>query len=460
MASVSHATVLDQVVSHERCCCCGICAAVCPRNRLAIQETEFGEFFPAIRGGTCAESCRLCLSVCPVATGMKAGNESQRSDRFPPEYRLTNPVAPQCCDPGFHSETFVGGVSQDSERLKAPSGGLATALLCRLLDENKIDAAIVATPTTERPWFERRMATTTEEILRSRGSVYHVLKNDDMLREILTGPERRYAIVALPCMAKAIRLAQETIPKLKQRIRYVFGLTCGGCNTLHIPDLLTVMLGDRNAEMTYRSKRNTKHARDFLVALPDNPRRHGIRILGLFGFLWINGIGRLTCCFYCNDVFAEWADATFMDAWLPEYIPDVRGTSLAISRNVELSAMFEEMFQEGTLQGETIPPEKILESQASLIEERRQYHRIFTALAGLDSGACTQEELQWGKRFLAFHRDMRKLFGYYSHRLARQPNWYSRFYVIRLFWLTFFSLLRHRLLKKTIQSLHFLKKKG
>jgi coenzyme F420-reducing hydrogenase beta subunit len=364
-------------------------------------------------------------------------------------------------------QTFVGGVSRDSERLKAPSGGLATALLCRLLEENKIDAAIVAAPTTERPWFERRIATTAEEILHSRGSVYHVLKNDDVLREILTDPERRYAVVALPCMAKAIRLAQATIPKLKQRIRYVFSLTCGGCNTLHIPDLLTVMLGNRQAGIRYRSKRNSKNAQDFSVALPDHPERASVRMLGLFGFLWINHVGRLTSCLHCNDVFAEWADATFMDAWLSEYIPDVRGTSLAISRCTELSEMLEAMFHDGTLQGGTIAPERVRESQASLIEERQRHHRIFSALANVPSPfggggttfVLTEAELRWGKRYLAFHHDMRKLLRYYSYRLARRPNWYSRFYIIRLFWLLFLSLLRHRLLKKTMQSLHLLKKK-
>ena len=124
-------TILEQVVQHERCCCCGMCAAVCPRQRLTIRETDFGEFFPhALEDKNCGGSCNVCLSVCPVAN-----NASQT-------VRLTH-------------QTYVGGVSQDAERLKAPSGGFATALLCRLLEEQKIDAAVVAAPIAERPWFER-----------------------------------------------------------------------------------------------------------------------------------------------------------------------------------------------------------------------------------------------------------------------------------------------------------------
>ena len=465
MTTVPHNTVMEKVVRHELCCCCGLCAAVCPQQRLVIQETEYGEFFPFVEKNvntpkkTCDDLCRLCLSVCPCVPGIKTENVpwAELLDSDGETFRHDDVL-------GAYHQTYVGAVSRDSERLKAPSGGFATALLCRLLEKKQIDAAIVASPTTERPWFERRVATTMEEVLQSRGSVYHVLKNDDVLREIIDGPECCYAVVALPCMAKAIRLAQQRFPKLKRRIRYVLGLTCGGCNTLHMPDLLTVMLGEQHAELCYRSKRNAKNARDYSVALPDQPERPSVRMLGLFGFLWINHIGMLSSCLYCNDVFAKWADVTLMDAWLPEYIPDARGTSLAISRNTEVSEQFDAMLSDGTFQGGIISPERIRESQESVTEERQRYHRVFSELAGLSTGhsntaTCSKKELCWGKRFLACHRNMRKLLRYYSHKLAQHPNWYSRVYIVRLFWLTFLSLVRHRLLKKTIQSLHFLKKK-
>jgi coenzyme F420-reducing hydrogenase beta subunit len=94
------------------------------------------------------------LSVCPFVRRQTAdGRQQQNTGGYAADSsavgRLPSAVS-----------SSVGGVSQDSERLQAPSGGFATALLCRLLEENKIDAAIVATPTTERPWFERRIATT------------------------------------------------------------------------------------------------------------------------------------------------------------------------------------------------------------------------------------------------------------------------------------------------------------
>ena len=58
--------VLDTVVRHGYCCNCGLCAAVCPRRQLQMTETEFGEYHPEAIG-QCAESCRVCLEVCPFS---------------------------------------------------------------------------------------------------------------------------------------------------------------------------------------------------------------------------------------------------------------------------------------------------------------------------------------------------------------------------------------------------------
>ena|GEM_PF-2136459 len=458
--------ILKQVVSSGRCCCCGLCAAVCPQRRLTVQESDFGEYFPYnLDAGSldsnnhCSNTCNLCVRVCPmtrsnniaVAGILSEDNNERATDTYQPDRQA------------YAGAAYAGAVAVESERLKAPSGGFATALLCRLHEEGKINAAVVASPTKDRPWFERRIATTTDEILQSRGSVYHVLKNDSVLREILDGPERLYAVVALPCMAKAIRHAQAVFPKLQRRIKYIFGLTCGGCNTLHVPDLLTVMLGDRHSGLCYRSKANSKNASDYSITLFDVSQRAAIKMLGPYGFLWGNRIGRMICCFYCNDVLADDADATFMDAWLPEYIPDVRGTSLALVRNGELTGIFEAMFNDGTFQGSAISPGRVHESQASLVAERKRCSRIFHALAAGSSASdgkasASLQDLRWGRRVLAFHRDMRELFRYYSHCLARKPNWYSRFYIIRLFWLIFLSLVWYRLLGKSLRMLRYLRK--
>ena len=49
---------------------------------------------------------------------------------------------------------------------------------------------------------------------------------------------------------------------------------------------------------------------------------------GLPYHLWHYQYFKHNACNFCDDVFGETADITFMDAWLPEYVRDYKGTSL------------------------------------------------------------------------------------------------------------------------------------
>lgn len=55
------------------------------------------------------------------------------------------------------------------------------------------------------------------------------------------------------------------------------------------------------------------------------------------GIAWNNRWVTPNACNFCDDVFAELADVCVMDAWLPEYSRDSRGTNLLISRTPMVS---------------------------------------------------------------------------------------------------------------------------
>lgn len=227
----------------------------------------------------------------------------------------------------------------------------------------------MAAPVAGRPWFKSTIATTSNEILNSSCSAYHIVDFSETLREVIYGSERRYAVVALPCVAKAIRQAQLCIPKLKKRVPYILGLACGGHRNLKFSDILTGLMGGGEDELRFRSKDQACEANDFCAQLGDRGRR--VRFRGLFGFLWLNGVGELKSCLFCDDIFAEVADGTFMDAWLPEYIKDPTGTNLIISRNETISRLLRTLFENNIAEGEEIDPDKIRESQAGVIHKKR-----------------------------------------------------------------------------------------
>lgn len=349
-------------------------------------ETPDGEYRPQPAGpcgptGTCGPACRQCISVCPFSDTHGQDEESLGRACFAGDTAcLHDPIL------GWVRDTFAGGLRDEAERLKAPSGGLTTAVLCRLLETGQIDAATVLEPLAGPPWHRARIATSVPEVLASRGSVYHATPLDQVVAQILTGPERRYALVGLPCVVKALRLAQARIPALRRRIRYILGLTCSGQRSLVFPEILAALMGRSDGSLCYRSKRLAHHSRDYRAELSVGPSIRSVRMLGLFGYLWVNGVGRYKSCLFCDDVFAELADATFMDAWLPEYRADRRGTSLVVSRSTRLSEVIRDLFASGTCEGGPIAASKVVQSQIDVVRERRE---------GM-AARCQATQARWG----------------------------------------------------------------
>lgn len=86
--------------------------------------------------------------------------------------------------------------------------------------------------------------------------------------------------------------------------------------------------------------------------------------------LWHYHYFKQNACNYCDDVFGEVADVTFMDAWLPEYISDYKGTSLVIARTSSVQELLE-ISKESVLNN--INVQKVVESQNGPINEKRTF---------------------------------------------------------------------------------------
>jgi hypothetical protein len=92
---------------------------------------------------------------------------------------------------------------------------------------------------------------------------------------------------------------------------------------------------------------------------------------GAYGGLWHDGCFKLRACDDCDDIFAELADAAFMDAWLPEYAADAAGTNLVLCRRPDALARFEDGARRGELHIEPVTLERVIESQRGLVYDKR-----------------------------------------------------------------------------------------
>jgi len=75
-------------------------------------------------------------------------------------------------------------------------------------------------------------------------------------------------------------------------------------------------------------------------------------------------------CNYCDDIFAECADVTCMDAWLPEYSNESLGTSLVLVRSLLVLKVVERGL--GAYLN-PIPIELVVQSQAGVVAAKRLY---------------------------------------------------------------------------------------
>ena len=66
------------LVEKNRCCGCGACKAICPKNAIQMIEDEEGFFYPVIDEGICV-NCGLCQKVCPATNASAAQTDYKQS---------------------------------------------------------------------------------------------------------------------------------------------------------------------------------------------------------------------------------------------------------------------------------------------------------------------------------------------------------------------------------------------
>ncbi len=365
-------SVLSKVVARDLCIGCGICVGVCPHDSLCMETIPGGDLV-AGEAGPCVDGCDICLRFCPFTTGVHDPRELNR--------RHFAGLEREHPDTGRYLNCFVGHSLRPGEREAAASGGLLTWTLGQLLERDLVDAVsyIQYTPlpdSDEGFGFRFALAESAATLTEAAGTVYAPVEISQLLLDVIKADGPRVAVAGVPCLMSGLRLAAGTMPKVARNFRYQLGLACGGYQNRSYTELLLAAGGiDRRAprRIHYRGKDPARRAIDYFFQAEDSAGRPGRRLHngGLPGFLGLNGYFRMNACNHCRDVFAEAADACFMDAWLPEYMRDARGTSLVLLRNPELAAILEEGREAGEIALAPLPVEKVLASQAGVVARKR-----------------------------------------------------------------------------------------
>jgi len=209
---------------HEKDICgeCGGCVSFC--SAADIGAIEMGEDGPPHYSNkdNCLH-CGICYLICPET--FELNNELNiKYDFKPPIGNWTKIVSSQAND-------------QDIREV-ATDGGVVTAILIALLDNNLINGALISKRINSFqriPFFAR----TKEEILKAAGTYYEskgpvselgkyntFVSTISELKKILYSDNIKIAVVGVPCQIHSIRKMQELNIIPAHIVEYTLGLFC------------------------------------------------------------------------------------------------------------------------------------------------------------------------------------------------------------------------------------------
>jgi coenzyme F420-reducing hydrogenase beta subunit len=365
---------LDNVLRGGYCIGCGACTVV-PGSPFRIEMNADGCYEATVNGhGADPVVLEAVSRVCPFSA--QARDEDTLSKAHFEEVATYNPYL------GYYRAVYAGYVVEGDFRARGSSGGFGKWILYELLRRDLVDAVVQV---MEHPPNEKNGALYTftvmqrpEEVLQGSRSVYYPVEMSQALAYIRANPGR-YAITGIPCFMKAVRLLQEQEPVFAERIRFGIGIICGHLKSTRYADMIAWQLGVSPGELAaidFRAKLPGTTAKQKGVVVAS--RRPEAAVEGpeiaqnLFGTDYNYGFFQYKACDFCDDVVGETADISVGDAWLPEYIPDGRGTSLIIPRNPLLQELLETAASEGRVHLEPITVEQAVASQIGGFRQRRE----------------------------------------------------------------------------------------
>lgn len=366
MTERAHQDVVSEIVCNRVCSGCGVCAGICPSDVLEMAWQEDGSRVP-VKTGECPPRCDLCLRTCPFSNQLH--NESSLA-----EERFSGISGIHHDDTvGYFLSTYVAYSKTAAHRSRGSSGGMCTWMLETLLNAGQVDAvACVGRGEAHDQLFAYQVLANMEEVRAAASSRYYPVDIAGVVKQLQSPKQdKRYAIVGLPCTIKAVRLAMLNLPMVRTHVVTLLGLVCGHMPNRYYTEYLARLSGvmpDQISTVDYRLKGGRRASNYYFQA-----RGHGriagqpIPFLGRVSRAWGGGYFQCHACNYCEDVFAETADAVFMDAWLPEYESDPQGHSLIVVRCPSLGELLKKGSEQRTCHMEPIPVGRVVASQGGLV---------------------------------------------------------------------------------------------
>lgn len=358
--------IIDIIVKNDLCIGCGLCTYQCPSKALEMKWNEYGFLTPNLMG-TC-DNDGSCISVCPFNPFPieEVKTEDELATIFLNDASMHHPKI------GKYSSLHIG--YSNEYRMTSSSGGIATYILIKLLEMKIIDCVIsVKESTNNGIHYEYAISKSKEEITSGSKTKYYPVTLANVF-SLIDKIEGSVAIVGVGCFIKAIRLAQYSNPILKNKIKFLVGIICGGVKSSFFSQYLASKAGVQATAYSnpeFRVKDINSTASDYSFRCFDKTKNEYKTIkMRSVGDMWGTGLFKNNACDFCDDVTTELADISLGDAWLPAYDNDGKGNSIIISRSALSKRIINEGIDSKELILNSVSSETIISSQQGSFSHR------------------------------------------------------------------------------------------
>lgn len=374
----------EDIVKSGLCIGCGCCSAI---NVIVgkpgkMSFDKFGQLKPNSAAPMYNEKSEVFSRICPFSP--EAENEDEISKRFFPSAKFISPLL------GRYISNKTGFVNEDDYRFNGSSGGMVTWLATELLRKGLVNGIVHVVPVNdlEGKFFKYRISRNEKEIKEGSKSRYYPVELSRALKEIHDQPGH-YAIVAVPCMIKAINLLRMKNKVFMERIRFTLGIFCGHMKSAKFAESFAWQMNvsfREVEEIEYRRKITDRPANWYNAMLTlKNGSYYNKDWWHMRDGDWGAGFFMNSACNFCDDVVAETADISFGDAWVEPYTSDGKGTNIVIIRSEIINEIISSGISDNRLQLEEVTAELAESTQAAGFRQRREglAYRLTWAIKGI-----------------------------------------------------------------------------